>query len=99
MAVYADRPTLAVAGQPGRRSAGAAGTQRPVSHRFLAPDRRGSACLVRLRSWRVFKNPLSLFIGGLTAVIMELAEPRVRSGVWEHTSFRQNPVQRLRRTG
>src|SRR6516165_1768720 len=24
-------------------------------------------------SWRVFKNPLSLFIGGLTAVIMELA--------------------------
>ena len=29
-------------------------------------------------SWRVFKNPLSLFIGGVTAVIMELAEPRVR---------------------
>jgi uncharacterized protein (DUF2236 family) len=50
-------------------------------------------------SWRVFKNPLSLFIGGIAAVIMELAEPRVRSGVWEHTSFRQNPVQRLRRTG
>ena len=24
-------------------------------------------------SWRVFKNPLSLFIGGVTAVIMELA--------------------------
>jgi Uncharacterized protein conserved in bacteria len=32
-------------------------------------------------SWRVFKNPLSLFIGGVTAVIMELAEPRVRAGV------------------
>jgi uncharacterized protein (DUF2236 family) len=30
-------------------------------------------------SWRVFKNPLSLFIGGVTAVIMELAEPRVRT--------------------
>ena len=39
-------------------------------------------------SWRVFKNPLSLFIGGITAVIMELAEPRVRTGVWEHTTFR-----------
>ena len=50
-------------------------------------------------SWRIFKNPLSLFIGGITAVIMELAEPRVRTGVWEHTTFRLNPVRRLRRTG
>src|SRR5581483_6371419 len=50
-------------------------------------------------SWRVFKNPLSVFIGGVTAVIMELAEPRVRSGVWDHTTFRTDPVRRLRRTG
>jgi uncharacterized protein (DUF2236 family) len=50
-------------------------------------------------SWRVFKNPLSLFIGGVAAVIMELAEPRVRTGVWEHTTFRTDPIQRLRRTG
>ena len=50
-------------------------------------------------SWRVFKNPLSLFIGGVAAVIMELAEPRVRTGVWEHTSFRANPMRRLRSTG
>src|SRR5215510_14351516 len=50
-------------------------------------------------SWRVFKNPLSLFIGGVTAVMMELAEPRVRTGLWEHTTFRLNPLQRLRRTG
>jgi uncharacterized protein (DUF2236 family) len=50
-------------------------------------------------SWRVFKNPLSLFIGGVTAVIMELAEPRVRTGVWEHTTFRADPMRRLRRTG
>jgi uncharacterized protein (DUF2236 family) len=50
-------------------------------------------------SWRVFKNPLSLFIGGVTAVIMELAEPRVRTGVWEHTTFRADPIRRLRRTG
>jgi len=47
----------------------------------------------------VFKNPLSLFIGGVAAVIMELAEPRVRTGVWEHTTFRVHPVRRLRRTG
>jgi uncharacterized protein (DUF2236 family) len=50
-------------------------------------------------SWRVFKNPLSLFIGGITAVVMELAEPRVRTGVWEHTNFRIDPIRRLRRTG
>jgi uncharacterized protein (DUF2236 family) len=50
-------------------------------------------------SWRVFKNPVSLFIGGVAAVIMELAEPRVRTGVWEHTTFRVDPIRRLRRTG
>ena len=50
-------------------------------------------------SWHVFKNPLSLFVGGVTAVIMELAEPRVRTGVWENTTFRTDPIRRLRDTG
>lgn len=50
-------------------------------------------------SWRVFKNPLSLFIGGVAAVILELAEPRVRTGVWNHTTFKRDPLARLRRTG
>jgi uncharacterized protein (DUF2236 family) len=50
-------------------------------------------------SWRVFKNPVSLFIGGVSAVILELAEPRVRTGVWEHSSFRADPLSRLKRTG
>ena len=49
-------------------------------------------------SWRVLKNPVVLFIGGVAAVILELAEPRVRSGVWEHTRFRDEPVERMRRT-
>jgi uncharacterized protein (DUF2236 family) len=50
---------------------------------FLRPS--GEAALVSPDSvsWRVFKNPLSLFIGGVAAVIMELAEPRVRTGVWD----------------
>jgi uncharacterized protein (DUF2236 family) len=66
---------------------------------FLRPA--GEAALVSPDSvsWRVFKNPLSLFIGGVAAVIMELAEPRVRTGVWEHTTFRADPIRRLRRTG
>lgn len=50
-------------------------------------------------SWRVFKNPIALFIGGITAVLLELAEPRVRSGVWDHTTFRTDPIKRMRRTG
>ncbi|MDE1940373.1 MAG: DUF2236 domain-containing protein, partial [Alphaproteobacteria bacterium] len=50
-------------------------------------------------SWRIFKNPVSLFVGGVAAVILELAEPRVRTGVWEHSSFRSDPVKRLQRTG
>jgi len=50
-------------------------------------------------SWRIFKNPIALFIGGISAVILELADPAVRSGVWNHSSFRADPVGRLRRTG
>jgi uncharacterized protein (DUF2236 family) len=66
---------------------------------FLRPA--GEAALVSpdSASWRVFKNPLSFFIGGVAAVILELAEPRVRTGVWEHTTFRTDPIRRLRRTG
>jgi uncharacterized protein (DUF2236 family) len=50
-------------------------------------------------SWRICKNPVALFIGGMAAVILELAEPAVRTGVWEHSSFRANPLGRLQRTG
>jgi uncharacterized protein (DUF2236 family) len=50
-------------------------------------------------SWRIFKNPVALLIGGIAAVILELAEPGVRTGVWEHSSFRHDPMGRLRRTG
>ena len=50
-------------------------------------------------SWRVFANPVSLFIGGVAAVLLELAEPSVRSGVWDHSDFKRDPGKRLRRTG
>jgi hypothetical protein len=45
------------------------------------------------------KNPVALFVGGVTAVLLELAEPRVRSGVWDHTTFRTDPLGRMERTG
>jgi uncharacterized protein (DUF2236 family) len=62
---------------------------------------RGESALMAADSvhWRVFKNPVSLYIGGVAAVILELAEPRVRTGIWEHSSFRARPVARMQRTG
>src|SRR5262249_8197566 len=50
-------------------------------------------------SWRVFKNPLALFVGGVAAVILELAEPRIRTGGLQHTTVPPNPLLRRRRTG
>src|SRR6476620_12245333 len=63
----------------------------PVGEHALAPPDSVS--------WRIFKNPVALFIGGVAAVILELAEPAVRTGVWEHTDFRRDPMRRLERTG
>ncbi len=50
-------------------------------------------------SWRIFKNPVTVFIGGVTAVLLEFGEPRVRDGVWQHSNFRTAPLKRLQRTG
>ncbi|MDP9015058.1 MAG: oxygenase MpaB family protein [Pseudomonadota bacterium] len=50
-------------------------------------------------SWRIFKNPVALLVGGIAAVILELAEPAVRTGVWQHSTFLKDPMGRLRRTG
>ncbi|MBT0669523.1 DUF2236 domain-containing protein [Novosphingobium profundi] len=50
-------------------------------------------------AWQVYKNPISLFVGGITAVLLELGEPRVREGVWGHSIFPKDPITRLRRTG
>lgn len=69
--------------------------------RFDFARPRGEPALMPADSvhWRVFKNPVSLYIGGIAAVILELAEPRVRTGVWEHSSFRARPVRRMQSTG
>jgi uncharacterized protein (DUF2236 family) len=49
-------------------------------------------------AWRVHANLVALAVGGVAAVILELAEPRVRTGVWEHSTFRTDPLRRMRRT-
>ena len=66
---------------------------------FLHPAGAPALIAADSISWRVFANPVSLFIGGVAAVLLELAEPSVRSGVWDHSSFQRDPLTRLKRTG
>ena len=66
---------------------------------FTAPAGAPALLHPQSISWRVMKNPVALIIGGVAAVILELAEPCVRAGVWDHTSFRTDPVARMKRTG
>jgi uncharacterized protein (DUF2236 family) len=66
---------------------------------FTRPLGEGALLPPDSLSWRIFKNPIALLIGGVAAAILELAEPAVRTGVWEHSSFRKDPMRRLQRTG
>lgn len=49
--------------------------------------------------WRVYKNEIALGIGGIAAVLLEFADPRIRSGVWDHSTYKADPIGRSRRTG
>ena len=49
-------------------------------------------------SWRVYKNPIALGIGGICAVLLEFADARIRSGVWDHSVFKVDPIGRATRT-
>ena len=50
-------------------------------------------------SWQVFKNPVALAVGGVCAVLLEFADARIRSGVWDHSVFKGDPIGRSKRTG
>jgi uncharacterized protein (DUF2236 family) len=50
-------------------------------------------------AWRVYKNQIALGIGGIAAVLMEFADPRIRSGVWDHSIYKVDPIGRSERTG
>ena len=66
---------------------------------FTQPPGEASFAAADSLSWRIFKNPIALLVGGITAVILELADPAVRTGVWNYSSFATDPMGRLRRTG
>ncbi|QIO05360.1 oxygenase MpaB family protein [Acinetobacter shaoyimingii] len=72
---------------------------RGMNYNFSEP--KGSPALTPHHgiSWRIFSNPVSLYIGGITAVLLELTEPSVASGVWNHSNFKTDTFGRLHRTG
>lgn len=74
---------------------------QPEGMRFDFSTPHGEPALVAADSvsWQVFKNPVTVFIGGIAAVLLELAEPHVRDGVWQHSSFRTDALTRMQRTG
>jgi uncharacterized protein (DUF2236 family) len=49
--------------------------------------------------WKVFKNPVAMAVGGVAAVLLEFADARIRSGVWDHSIYKQDPIGRSKRTG
>ncbi|MGN6496522.1 MAG: oxygenase MpaB family protein [Tsuneonella sp.] len=57
---------------------------------YLAPDSI---------QWKVFKNPIALGVGGVAAVLLEFADARIRSGVWDHSIYKVDPIGRSQRTG
>ena len=66
---------------------------------FLEPPGEPAVAAPNSVTWQVFGNPVALAVGGIAAVLLELGEPRVRAGVWDHSSFRSDPRGRIRRTG
>ncbi len=49
--------------------------------------------------WKIYKNPVAMAVGGVAAVLLEFADARIRSGVWDHSIYRQDPLGRSKRTG
>jgi uncharacterized protein (DUF2236 family) len=47
--------------------------------------------------WRISRERV-VPLGGLSALLLQLAHPLVAAGVAEHSSFHQDPVKRLKRT-
>jgi uncharacterized protein (DUF2236 family) len=78
---------------------GTAGGAREFQFDFSKPE--GAPALLAPTSvqWRVFRNPIALGVGGVAAVLLEFADARIRSGVWDHSIYKVDPIGRSKRTG
>lgn len=48
--------------------------------------------------WRVHGDVVSMMVGGITALLLQMLHPAVLGGVWDHSNFREDMLGRLRRT-
>lgn len=70
----------------------AAKGERPILRRadaLFAPDSV---------SWRVNGDIVTMMIGGVSGLLLQMLHPAVLAGVWDHSNFRSDMHGRLRRT-
>jgi uncharacterized protein (DUF2236 family) len=85
--------------QSALKSAAKAAAAREVEIDFLNPPGEAALTAPDSLQWRVFRNTVALGVGGVAAVLLEFADARIRSGVWDHSVYPVDPIGRSRRTG
>jgi len=48
--------------------------------------------------WRVHGDVTAMMVGGISGLLLQMLHPAVLAGVWDHSSFREDLLGRLRRT-
>src|SRR6266545_7621582 len=76
---------------------GLSGGSGPMPTRLSAEQAAALTLGAESVSWR-YSSDLRLFLGSLSALLMQVAHPTVGSGVRDHSSFQQEPWARLFRT-
>lgn len=49
-------------------------------------------------TWKIHGDFPGMMAGGIAALMLQTLHPRALAGVWDHSSFRDDPLGRLRRT-
>lgn len=48
--------------------------------------------------WRVHGDVVSMMVGGVAALLLQMLHPAALAGIWDHSDFRRDMLGRLRRT-
>ncbi|WP_326524843.1 oxygenase MpaB family protein [Sphingomonas sp.] len=66
--------------------------------RAINPDDRTGLFAADSVVRRVHGDPVSMMIGGVAALLLQMLHPKVLAGVWDHSNFRADMRGRLHRT-
>ena len=66
--------------------------EKPVARRSDGLFGQGSV------TWRVHGDVMSMMVGGIAGLLLQMLHPSVLAGVWDHSNFRADMHGRLRRT-